>query len=124
MSLIRDGPADATSGIKRHRAKIMVETEPFADVMKRKRVRIEASSLADLAGDAEKNNDAFEERQEKVREEATASGETGGAGENGFEDETQISEAREAIFSKGQSKRIWNELYRYAQLIKEISGPD
>jgi len=57
------------------------------------------TSLSDLAGVATSKQESFEEKQ---AEQSTAEG-------KGID---WIQEAREAVFSKGQSKRIWNELYK------------
>jgi len=56
-----------------------------------------AASLSDLAGAATTSHEKFEEKKQEV---------TSGEGID------WIQAAREAVFSKGQSKRIWNELYK------------
>lgn len=103
MSLIRDGK-DTTNGIKQHKAKMTIETAPFSDVFgpkaQRKRVKLDFSSLDDLADDTEKSMDTYEERQEQARL------------LNGGGDEPDVSMSIEPVFDKGQSKRIWNELYK------------
>lgn len=111
MSLIRD--ADNTkNGVKQHAAKIAVEASPFADTFgpksQRKRVKLNASSVIDLADDSVKMHDNYLERLEENK---LLSGKT--AEEfDGTEAEKELTTAREPIFSKGQSKRIWNELYK------------
>ncbi|RAL61863.1 hypothetical protein DID88_002926 [Monilinia fructigena] len=85
MSLIRDG--QGKNGLKQHQAKMAVEASPFSDTFgpkaQRKRVK-----LVELQNDPE------------------------AVGEAAAIDDGHITSAREAIFSKGQSKRIWNELYK------------
>lgn len=102
MSLIRDGK-DTTNGIKQHKAKMTIETAPFSDVFgpkaQRKRVKLDVASLTDLADDTEKSMDTYEERQEQARL-------LSGGGEDA------VTMAIEPVFDKGQSKRIWNELYK------------
>lgn len=99
------------NGVKQHRAKILVETAPFSEVLKRKRVRLDVSTLADLAGDAEKHLDKYTERIEEAK---LQGGNTIEAGLVDLEEERPLTTAREPVFSKGRSARIWNELYRYA----------
>jgi nuclear GTP-binding protein len=115
MTLIRDG--QGKNGLKQHQAKIAVEASPFGDVFgpkaQRKRVKLGVSSLEDLAGDSLKSHDDYLDRLEQAK---LLSGNAGpnadGIGEAAAEDDGYITSAREAIFSKGQSKRIWNELYK------------
>ncbi|EFZ03505.2 GTP-binding protein [Metarhizium robertsii ARSEF 23] len=106
MSLIRDGQ-DA-KGIKQHEAKVAVETSPFAEVFgpkaQRKRVKLNVSSLTDLVGDTEKSMDTYEVRLEQAKLLSGISGQD--------EEERQVAMAIEPVFDKGQSKRIWNELYK------------
>ncbi|KAK1829477.1 NUC091 domain-containing protein [Podospora conica] len=114
MSLIRDGPQDA---MKKHEAKMTIESEPFADAfgpkMQRKRPKISFNSIDDLAADTEKSLEKFHTR---VEEKKFLSGVAGPLPElaDGYveEEEFSVSTAKEAIFNKGQSKRIWNELYK------------
>jgi len=109
MSLIRDG--QDKKGLKEHKAKMTVESSPFADVFgpkaQRKRVKLGVSSLDDLAGDTEKSMDTYHDRLEQAK---LLSG-TSGDGEQ-LEDDTKYTLAIEPVFDKGQSKRIWNELYK------------
>ncbi|KHN97689.1 GTP-binding family protein [Metarhizium album ARSEF 1941] len=106
MSLIRD--SQDTNGIKQHKAKVAVETSPFAEVFgpkaQRKRVKLNVSTLTDLVGDTAKSMHTYEDRLEKVRLLSGMSGQD--------EDERQVTMAIEPVFDKGQSKRIWNELYK------------
>ncbi|KAI9171887.1 Nucleolar GTP-binding protein [Paramyrothecium foliicola] len=110
MSLIRDGQ-DTTNGIKQHKAKMTVESAPFAEVFgpkaQRKRVKLGVSSLGDLADDTEKSMDSYQDRLEQAR---LLSGNSGEAGAD--DPEKQLTMAIEPVFDKGQSKRIWNELYK------------
>ncbi|KAG6001513.1 GTPase required for pre-60S ribosomal subunit nuclear export and maturation [Claviceps maximensis] len=105
MSLIRDG--HDTNGLKQHKAKMTVETSPFSDVFgpkaQRKRVKIGVSSLTDLADDTEKSMDTYQDRMEQARLIS---------GSAGRDEESSVSIAVEPVFDKGQSKRIWNELYK------------
>ncbi|KAL2755702.1 hypothetical protein ACRALDRAFT_1050989 [Sodiomyces alcalophilus JCM 7366] len=109
LSLIRDNPN--VNGIKKHQAKMAIETSPFSETFgpkaQRKRVKLGASTLADLAEDAEKSMDTYQEKREQAR---LLSGLSGDGDEEGAE--SHVTTAVEPIFSKGQSKRIWNELYR------------
>ncbi|KAI1077683.1 nucleolar GTP-binding protein [Whalleya microplaca] len=118
MSLIRDGADDnTTNGIKQHRAKMTVESSPFADTFgpksQRKRVKLGVSSLVDLAEDTEKSMDVYKDRLEQAK---LLSGNSGvdldAPGDTAPAAEDVLSMAVEPIFNKGQSKRIWNELYK------------
>lgn len=114
MSLIRDG--EGKNGIKQHQAKMAVEALPFADVFgpkaQRKRVKMDVSSLADLAEDSVKSHDTYLDRLDQAKLLSGNSGEAEAIGEAVAPDDGYVSSAREAIFNKGQSKRIWNELYK------------
>ncbi|KAK9366652.1 NUC091 domain-containing protein [Lipomyces kononenkoae] len=98
MSLLEEQSANATPKVQ------VVETEPFSQTFgpksQRKRPKVSAASLDDLA---EKTVQDHEEYEQKLETEALMSVAT---------PTDWIQEAREAIFSKGQSKRIWNELYK------------
>lgn len=114
MSLIRDN-SDTKNGLKQHAAKIAIETAPFRDTFgpkaQRKRVKLAVASIEDLVKETVKMHDCYKERLEQINllnGQAKESQETEGAQER----EGTSSLAREAIFSKGQSKRIWNELYK------------
>lgn len=116
MSLIKDNE-NTKNGIKQHQAKIAIETSPFADTFgpkaQRKRPKLAVASLEDFAGETDKMHDTYLDRLEQAR---LLSG-TAGEGEQNIEAnfplaDGQLNEAKEAIFSKGQSKRIWNELYK------------
>ena len=111
MSLVRDG--DGVNGIKQHQAKIAVESAPFGDTFgphsKRKRVKLGVGSLEGLAGESVKMHDTYLERQDQAKLLSGTSGVEEQAGEAAPEDAV-LSTAQEPIFSKGQSKRIWNEV--------------
>ncbi|KAL9128855.1 MAG: hypothetical protein Q9217_002544 [Psora testacea] len=113
MSLVRDG--EGKNGLKQHQAKMQVESAPFADTFgpkaQRKRVKLGVGSLEDLAGESAKMYESYLEQQEQGKLVNGISGQQNQAGEAGPEDAV-INAAREPIFSKGQSKRIWNELYK------------
>jgi nuclear GTP-binding protein len=115
MTLIRDG--QGKNGIKEHQAKMTVEATPFADTFgpkaQRKRVKIGVSSLEDMADHSVKSHDTYLDRLEQAKLLSGNSGaEAEAIGEAGIPDDGHITSAREAIFNKGQSKRIWNELYK------------
>lgn len=111
MSLIRDNE-NMKNGIKQHQAKIAVESAPFGDTFgprsQRKRVKLAFGSLEDLADESVKMHDTYVDRLE---EKQLLSGMSSAAGEES-EPDAELTTAREPIFSKGQSKRIWNELYK------------
>ena len=113
MSLIRDG--QGKNGLKQHKAKIAVESSPFSDTFgpkaQRKRVKLGVGSLDDLAGESVKMHDTYLERLDNAKLLSGATGVEDQAGEAVVED-AMLTTAREPIFSKGQSKRIWNELYK------------
>ena len=110
MSLIRDPPGK--NGLKEHQAKIAVDSAPFSDTFgpkaQRKRVKLGVGSLEDLATEADKMHDVFREKLEQ--DPALDRAETGALGMD--VDYDMRAAALEPIFSKGQSKRIWNELYK------------
>ncbi|KAI9682074.1 MAG: GTPase required for pre-60S ribosomal subunit nuclear export and maturation [Caeruleum heppii] len=114
MSLIRDG--QGKNGLKQHQAKMAVEAAPFSDTFgpkaQRKRVKLGVSSLEDLVGETHKNYDSYKDRLEEKHLLGGNAGQDNDIPEDEAEDDGGISLAREAIFSKGQSKRIWNELYK------------
>lgn len=113
MSLVRDG--DGKNGLKQHQAKLQVESAPFGDTFgpkaQRKRVKLAAGTLEDLAGESVKMHDTYLDRLEQAKLLSGTSGQEEHAGEAVPEYEV-LTKAQEPIFSKGQSKRIWNELYK------------
>lgn len=100
MSLLTDPSSTSSSKAAN---KIKVETEPFGQTFgpkaQRKRPKLSVGTMDDLAGETEKNATAYDE---KILD----------AVENGTAGDGWVQEAKEAVFSKGQSKRIWNELYK------------
>ncbi|XP_022133818.1 nuclear/nucleolar GTPase 2 isoform X1 [Momordica charantia] len=82
----------------------LLDTEPFEDAFgpkgKRKRPKLLAADYESLLKKADKSHDAFEENH---ADNATAEGSEG----DGFRDLV-----RHNMFEKGQSKRIWGELYK------------
>ena len=111
MSLIHDAE-NTKNGVKQHKAKIAVEQTPFSDTFgpksQRKRVKLSASSVTDLADETVKMEDNYLERLEEAK---YLSGQTANQMQRESQD-GELTTAREPIFSKGQSKRIWNELYK------------
>ena len=113
MSLIQDNTT--TNGVKQHQAKMAVNSSPFADTFgpkaQRKRVKLSVSSVDDLAGARQKMHDEYHERRKQA---AALSGQAFDQDQDyqATDEDGTISTAREAIFSKGQSKRIYNELYK------------
>lgn len=85
----------------------ILETESFEHTFgpksQRKRPRVALSSLEDLAGLTDQDAVTFEEKAQL----ASTMGLMGDINTDGWS-----QEAKEAIFHKGQSKRIWNELYK------------
>ncbi|PNS16241.1 hypothetical protein CAC42_6348 [Sphaceloma murrayae] len=113
MSLIKDDETKK-NGLKQHQAKIAVQTAPFSDTFgpkaQRKRPKLAVGSISDFAGETDRMAETYLDRQEQIRL-------LSGAGDVEPEEQPTaadgvIGTAREAIFSKGQSKRIWNELYK------------
>ncbi|BFZ63133.1 GTPase required for pre-60S ribosomal subunit nuclear export and maturation [Saitoella coloradoensis] len=80
----------------------IVETEPFSDTFgpkaQRKKPKIIAGSTEELFKDVVDVQQTYSDKKE-----------TEPINAQGID---WISEAREPVFSKGQSKRIWNELYK------------
>ncbi|KAI0121073.1 NUC091 domain-containing protein [Xylariales sp. AK1849] len=115
MTLIRDG--SGTNGLKQHKAKQTIETSPFANTFgpksQRKRVKLGVDSMAGLAEDSEKSMDTYKDRLEQAKLLSGTSGaDVDVAGDMHAEEQDPLSLAIEPVFSKGQSKRIYNELYK------------
>lgn len=110
MSLIRDG--SDVNGLKQHQAKMTVETAPFGDTFgpraQRKRVKLGVDSLEGLAGETAKEQETYLEKQDQGKHE---DGTPVIAGDDVVAEDVHAT-ARESVFTKGQSKRIWNELYK------------
>ena len=113
MSLVRDG--QGKNGVKEHQAKMQVESSPFGETFgpksTRKRVKIGVGSLEDLAGETVRMHDTYLDRLAQAKLLSGNSGADDPVGEAAPEDAV-LTTAKEPIFSKGQSKRIWNELYK------------
>ena len=111
MSLIHDAE-NTKDGIKQHKAKIAVEQAPFSDTFgpksQRKRVKLSAGDVTALADETVKMEENYLERLEESK---YLSGQVGDQTQDEIND-GELTTAREPIFSKGQSKRIWNELYK------------
>lgn len=120
MSLIHDGKEkERKDGLVQHKAKIRIESEGFSETFgpkaQRKRPRLAVGSLEDMANASGKDYGTFLERAEEARLLS------GHANDEQREDPMsdylatatgELTTAREPVFSKGQSKRIWNELYK------------
>ena len=114
MSLIRD---EKPNGLKQHKAKMVVETQSFGDTFgpkaQRKRVKLGISTFDDLVGHSEKAHDTYTERLEEAKLlSGTSKDEPVDDGDAADWNYGNATLSKEAIFSKGQSKRIWNELYK------------
>ncbi|OAL52650.1 NGP1NT-domain-containing protein [Pyrenochaeta sp. DS3sAY3a] len=112
MSLIEE--KGNINGLKEHAAKIAVDSQPFSDTFgpkaQRKRPKLDFSSIEDLAGRTGTMHDTYLERLEQAK---LLSGTSGDAdGETPETNNGELTSAREFIFMKGTSKRIWNELYK------------
>ncbi|KAK4462184.1 putative nucleolar GTP-binding protein [Cladorrhinum samala] len=117
MSLIRDDGPKLQDGLKKHQAKMTIESAPFSETFgpkaQRKRPKLSFNTVDELAGHTENSFDAYQARLEEIKLLSGAAGHSSLDGE-GLEPEADfsVSTAKEAIFTKGQSKRIWNELYK------------
>lgn len=113
LSLVRDG--QGKNGLKQHQAKAEIESAPFVDTFgpkaQRKRVKLNVGSMEDLAGESVRMHDNYLEQLDQAKLLADSSAVEEPVGE-AVPEETLLSIAKEPIFSKGQSKRIWNELYK------------
>lgn len=113
MSLIRDGPS-LQDGLKKHQAKMTIESEPFSETFgpkaQRKRPKLSFHSVDELAGHTEQSLDTYQARLEEIKLLSGVSGPAVTDGDALVEEDFSVATAKEAIFSKGQSKRIWNEL--------------
>ena len=121
MSLVQDG--EGKNGIKQHHAKMQVESAPFGDTFgphsRRKRVKLGVGSLEDLAGESVKMHDTYLERLDQAKLLSGNSGTGEAAGEAAPADAV-VSTAQEPIFSKGQSKRIWNEVRKCLLAVTKV----
>lgn len=96
MSLLNDLPKQKRSHL--------LDTEPFANAFgpktKRKRPKLDAADYQSLLKKADNLQDEYEQKK-------AAAPSTAGDEEDGFRDLV-----RHQMFEKGQSKRIWGELYK------------
>lgn len=87
----------------------LLSTQPFDETFgpkrQRKRPRLAAEDYAALVADAEQKEEGYEENQQLAH---TADRDAAGA----QDDDGERDAAQEAMFTKGQSKRIWGELYK------------
>lgn len=118
MSLIRDNKdKERKDGLLQHQAKIRIEGEKFGDTFgpkaQRKRVRLNVGTLEDMASATILEHGSY---QDKVNQAGSANAGPGelqaDAASHYIPESGELATAREPIFSKGQSKRIWNELYK------------
>ncbi|KAJ5928591.1 Nucleolar GTP-binding protein 2 [Penicillium verhagenii] len=111
MSLLQTN--DTVNGIKQYQAKMEIENNPFNDTFgpkaQRKRVKLGVTSLEDLAGETAKIHDSYLEKNDQDTHDDGTPIVTADVGS--LEDAI-LTTNRESVFSKGQSKRIWNELYK------------
>ena len=111
MSLIKEN--ETVNGLKQHQAKMEIENNPFCDTFgpkaQRKRVKLSVTSLADLAGETAKTHDSY---IEKMDQGTHGDGTPIVTADVAPTEHATLTTARESVFSKGQSKRIWNELYK------------
>jgi hypothetical protein len=111
MSLIEE--KGNINGLKEHAAKIAVESQPFKDTFgpkaQRKRPKLDFSSIEDLAGRTGTMHETYIDRLEHAK---LLSGTSGDVEADDNNPDGDFAQAREFIFMKGTSKRIWNELYK------------
>ena len=119
MSLIRDDETKTKNGLKIHKAKTLIETAGYKDTFgpkaQRKRVKMGLDSFEALAGETVKMHDTYLDRVEQAKLLSGQYGETEADADTGATYEVKdgvIAAHKEPIFTKGQSKRIWNELYK------------
>jgi len=112
MSLIEE--KGNINGLKEHAAKIAVDSQPFSETFgpkaQRKRPKLDFTSIEDLAGRTGTMHDTYLERLEQAKLLSGTSGEV--EGDSADHPDGELTSAREFIFMKGTSKRIWNELYK------------
>ena len=109
MTLVRD--SESTTGLKQHQAKMQVESAPFSETFgaksQRKRVKLNASSMSDLANESQRRHQDYLEKQgqQTTMEDHSASQEARGETR---EYDPVVNMAQEPVFLKGQSRRIWS----------------
>ena len=113
MGLVRDG--DGKNGPKQHQAKMQVESAPFNETFGpkslRKRVKLSVGTMEDFAQESSKQHESYSERHQQSLPLNDSGMPEEPEGEAKAE-EPVLTTALEPIFLKGQSKRIWNELYK------------
>ena len=110
MSLVRDG--NSKNGMKQHQAKMQVESQPYNETFgpksQRKRVKLSVGSLGDLAHESAKMQEDYLEKLEQTAH-------LNGTPEDP-DTEAEVSGTKstslEPVFLKGQSRRIYSELYK------------
>lgn len=102
MSLLEE--KDSTESPKANILETESYNQTFGPKSQRKKPRIAASSLEDIVNNAGEEAKVFEEKQELSA--------TLGLMGNQVDEDGWTQATKEHIFSKGQSKRIWNELYK------------
>lgn len=99
LSLLEDPDAEIRKGAKQTKASL-IATQPFSTTFgkkqTRKRPKLGADSYADMLESAEAGTEAFSSKNDTQQT---------------MEDDGRNS-VREPILEKGQSKRIWGELYK------------
>lgn len=109
MSLIEE--KGNINGLKQHGAKIAVASQPFSETFgvkaQRKKPKLDFSSIEDLASRTDTMHEGYIERLEQAKLLSGTSGDPDEENKDG-----DFASAREFIFMKGTSKRIWNELYK------------
>lgn len=119
MSLINDNKGkERVDGLLQHAAKIKIEGEKFGDTFgpnaQRKRPKLAVSSIEDLANSTGTDLETYDTRRKEqaMLQGVTLDEEPENSQAYFAPDDGEGASAREAIFTKGQSKRIWNELYK------------
>lgn len=119
MSLINDNKGkERVDGLLQHAAKIKIEGEKFGDTFgpnaQRKRPKLAVSSIEDLANSTGTDLETYDTRRKEqaMLQGVTLDEEPENSQAYFAPDDGEGTSAREAIFTKGQSKRIWNELYK------------
>jgi len=114
LSLLED--PDTGKGAKKAKRVNLVQTQPFSSTFgskqTRKKPKLQADNYEELLAKVDQHNGLYEEKA--ITTTATAGG---GAGADNDAlrtgDEKDVRNAvRDSVFEKGQSKRIWGELYK------------
>lgn len=126
MGLVAEKDGGGAGGARE--AKVRVQTAPFGETFgpkaKRKRVSLGVGGVEEMAGRSEGMLEDYRGKLEQTRLVSSGGGvgDNGGTGvgeeenlgdQRGLDDNTgEIATPRDPIFSKGQSRRIWNEAYK------------